>query len=111
MRLIYGLISLPLLALVLCFALANRQDVILSFWPADAQVALPLSILLLGVFVGGVLVGLFWSWCASLGRRIESLRLRRALRILNEDKAVQPPTAPASPSASFSQKLIGVFKK
>lgn len=114
MRIIRWLIGLPIILVILCFALVNRGNVTLSFWPSDIDVNLPLSLLIIGIFFAGAVFGQLLAWLASLSRRIESARLRRALQRLQNDKAILPPEPTANPSTlqpSLIAKLKGVFKK
>lgn len=91
LRLLRWVICLPIVFIVLGFALVNRGDVTLSFWPSDVEIALPLSLLIVGVFFAGALFGQALAWLGSLGRRIEAARLKRAMQKLQSDQAVLPP--------------------
>lgn len=57
MRFLTWLISLPIPIVVLIFALQNREQVELSFWPFDVQIAMPLSFLAVGLVAVGFVVG------------------------------------------------------
>ncbi len=114
LRLLRWVIGLPIILIVLGFALVNRGDVTLSFWPSDVEIALPLSLLIVGVFFAGALFGQALAWLGSLGRRIESARLKRAMQKLQSDQAILPPKdvttalSPAKPSSLA--KLTRFFK-
>ena len=82
MRFIYWLAT-ALLALVIAdFAVSNRVDVTLSFWPFPETIAtelfVPVLLALLLAFVAGLVVAWVWSWRArrrarERARRIEIL--------------------------------------
>jgi uncharacterized integral membrane protein len=66
-RIVTALILVPLAIVVISFAVANRQSVVISFDPFD-QVhpavtrALPLYLLMLMLLIGGVVVGGSAAW-------------------------------------------------
>lgn len=73
MRKLYGLFILAITAALLIFAVSNRADVNLRFWPLPWEIVVPLFVaLFLSAAVGIVLTAL-----ASLGAR---WRWRRAAR-------------------------------
>ena len=66
-RIVTALILVPLAILVLSFAVANRQSVVVSFDPFDQAHpaltrALPLYLLMLVLLIGGVVVGGIAAW-------------------------------------------------
>ena len=66
-RIVTALILLPLAILVIGFAVANRQSVVVSFDPFDQAHpaltrALPLYLLMLMLLIGGVVVGGIAAW-------------------------------------------------
>jgi uncharacterized integral membrane protein len=96
-----AIVLIPLAAVLIAFAVANRQTVTVSFDPFDpAQPAyaasLPLFILILvilifGVLLGGIAVWLRqarWAWAARRAEK-ENRELRLALDRLKHE----PPTA------------------
>lgn len=113
LRILSWIITVPLALLVLDFALSNRGDVTVSFWPSDLEISLPLSILLLGVWLIGLFMGQLMGWFSSFARRIETRRLKKALRALQEDTRVLPPSGKPTLPARFLSKINfqGVFKK
>jgi uncharacterized integral membrane protein len=66
-KLITALILVPLAVLLVAFAVANRQSVIVSFDPFDAShpafaLAVPLFALLLAALLAGVVIGGVAAW-------------------------------------------------
>jgi uncharacterized integral membrane protein len=66
-RIVTALILLPLAIVVISFAVANRQSVVVSFDPFDQAHpaltrALPLYLLMLMLLIGGVVVGGSAAW-------------------------------------------------
>jgi uncharacterized integral membrane protein len=78
-RIVTALILVPLAIVVISFAVANRQSVVVSFDPFD-QVhpaftrALPLYLLMLMLLIGGVVVGGSAAW-------LRQAKWRRAARL------------------------------
>lgn len=100
LRFLSWLLSLPFVITALIFALANRGEVALSFWPFDATITLPLSILILGLLILGVGMGLTLGFVGGLGKRLEARHLRKALLKLQEDTKIIPPS-PTPPIATM----------
>ena len=66
-KIVTALILLPLAIIVISFAVANRQSVVVSFDPFDQAHpaltrALPLYLLMLVLLIGGVVVGGIAAW-------------------------------------------------
>ena len=66
-RIVTALILVPLAIIVISFAVANRQSVVVSFDPFDQAHpaltrALPLYLLMLMLLIGGVVVGGIAAW-------------------------------------------------
>lgn len=76
------LIAIPLLVLLVAFALSNQQLVRLGLWPTDILVDMPLSVAVLiaaGVFF---IVGGFMTWATALAARARARRAERQVRQL-----------------------------
>jgi len=76
------LLAIPLLLILVLFALSNRQVVPLGLWPTDILVYAPLSIAVLiaaGLFF---IAGAFMTWGNSLTMRSRARRAERAVRQL-----------------------------
>ncbi len=81
------LLMLPVLIVLIAFALSNQQPVRLGLWPTDVQVDLPISIAVLiaaGVFF---VVGAFVTWGASVAARSRARRAERQVRALENEVA------------------------
>ncbi|MFY9288749.1 MAG: lipopolysaccharide assembly protein LapA domain-containing protein [Alphaproteobacteria bacterium] len=107
MRIFSGLFGLIFLAIALCFALANRQNALLSLWPFGVELEVPLYLLTLGTLFLGLLFGSVIAWLAMLPYRMQNRRLRKditALHVKIEDLQ-QTVIAPSASRAS------GVSKK
>src|SRR5262245_33326642 len=66
-KVVSAFILIPLAAVIVSFAVANRQAVIISFYPFDPEdpafsFALPLYALILSLIVLGVIVGGIAAW-------------------------------------------------
>lgn len=90
-----ALIAIPVLLVLVLFALSNRGTVTLRLWPTDFAWNAPLSLAVLVVaavfFVAGALLG--WSGTVPLRRRAR--RAEAALRLLEAQRpvALPPPEA------------------
>ncbi len=76
------LIALPLLALLVLFALSNQQPVRLGLWPSDYTVQLPLSLAILAGMAVAFLAGGTMVWLSELGRRRRARQAERTVRLL-----------------------------
>lgn len=76
------LIAIPLLVILVAFALSNQQVVQLGLWPTDILVDIPLSVAVLvaaGVFF---VVGGFMTWTTALAARARARGAERTVRQL-----------------------------
>jgi uncharacterized integral membrane protein len=107
-KIVTAVILVPLAAIIIAFAVANRQIVTVSFDPFDAAqpayaASLPLFVLIfvlviIGVLVGGIATWLRhsrWRWAARRAEN-ENRELRLQLDRLQRDLATGP-TARLSP--------------
>ena len=69
------LVTLPLAALLVLFAVSNTAVVTLGLWPFDRTVELPLSVAVLGVSAVAFLFGAIVVWTAGLPVRMRARRL------------------------------------
>lgn len=102
-KIVTAIILVPLAAIIIAFAVANRQFVTVSFDPFDAAqpayaASLPLFALILilvifGVLLGGIVTWLRlarWRWAARRAEK-ENRELRLQLDLLQRDLAAPPP--------------------
>ena len=76
------LIALPLLLLLVLFALSNRQPVSLHIWPTDYAATLPLSLAVLGSMAVAFLSGGLLVWVSELVQRRRARRAEQTVRLL-----------------------------
>ena len=107
-RIVSAIILIPLMVIVVGFAVANRQAVTLSFDPFSSTspayaVTLPLFIVVFALVIIGVIVGGTAVWFGQ--RRIRRARRRLDAEVaalhgeidgLRRDVAAQPPSAARS---------------
>jgi lipopolysaccharide assembly protein A len=95
------IIGIPLLLLMILFALSNTQPVRLGLFPTDLSIEVPLSVAILvalgvGFFCGGLRV-----WIAALRHRRAAKRAEEKVRVLEarhqEMKARSPVPAALAP--------------
>ena len=108
-KIVTAVILVPLAAIIIAFAVANRQAVTVSFDPFDAvqpayAASLPLFVLILilvvfGVLLGGVTAWLRewrWRWAARRAEK-ENQELRLELDRMRHDLTSQPPARLSPP--------------
>jgi uncharacterized integral membrane protein len=104
MRVVYWIFAGLLAALAGLFALGNRADVTVDFWPLGPAVAMPVFVALVGALYLGFALGAVVTWLAqgrARRRAREATRRADALaRELAEAKAAagKPPAPPAAPA-------------
>ncbi len=76
------LIALPLLLVLVVFALSNRMVVPLGFWPFDYSLELPLSLAILGAMALAFLIGGAMLWGAAFAQRRRARRAEHAVKLL-----------------------------
>ncbi len=76
------LIALPLLVLLVLFALSNTEPVRLALWPSDYTLQVPLSLAVLGAMAIAFLTGGLMVWLSELGQRRRARRAEQALQLL-----------------------------
>jgi uncharacterized integral membrane protein len=78
------IIGLPVLLLLVLFALSNTEPVAIGIWPTDYTVQAPFSIaVLVGAAVAFLLGGLI-VWIGELGQRRRARRAEDHARVLEE---------------------------
>ena len=111
MKLFYRLLFIPVAAVFVVFAVANRHALTLDLWPLPLEIDLPVYIAVLGALVAGMVVGGSAQWIsdgkwrrrARAGRRKASALERRltlveAAREEGRDEPPAPAPAPGAPS-------------
>jgi uncharacterized integral membrane protein len=76
------LIGLPVLLLLVLFALSNTAAVRLHLWPTDFALELPLSLAVLGATAIAFLAGGTTVWVSELAQRRRARRAEHAVRLL-----------------------------
>jgi uncharacterized integral membrane protein len=76
------LIALPLLLLLVLFALSNTAPVRLHLWPTDYALELPLSLAVLGGMAIASLAGGLTVWISELAQRRRARRAEQTVRLL-----------------------------
>jgi lipopolysaccharide assembly protein A len=81
MRLI---IAIPLLIILVVFALSNTEPVRLGFWPTGLALDVPLSVAVLVGMAVAFLLGALIVWVGELGQRRRARRAEHVARLLEE---------------------------
>ena len=76
------LLALPVLLVLVLFALTNTQPVQLGLWPTDLSITVPLSLAVLGAMAVTFFLGALAIWPRILGARGRARRAERDRRLL-----------------------------
>ncbi|MEJ0020641.1 MAG: LapA family protein [Acetobacteraceae bacterium] len=76
------LIAIPLLLVLVLFALSNTAPVRLGLWPTDYTLQLPLSLAVLLAMAVAFLAGGTLVWFNELGQRRRARRAEHTVRLL-----------------------------
>ena len=76
------LIALPLLILLVLFALSNTAPIRLGLWPSDYSLQLPLSLAILGAMALAFLAGGIVVWVSELAQRRRARHAEQTVRLL-----------------------------
>jgi uncharacterized integral membrane protein len=108
-RYLSWLVTFPVMVVVVVFAVANRQEVTLHFWPLAESGPVPVWLLVLGSFLAGILVGWLIMWVATAPRRRRARQtaerareLARQLAELRRQQAAQPAGAAAPATGALA---------
>ena len=82
MMLVRLIIGVPLILLLVLFALSNVEPVSLGLWPTDYAVQVPLSVAVLVGAAIAFLVGGLLVWLTELGQRRRARRAEDTVRVL-----------------------------
>jgi uncharacterized integral membrane protein len=92
------LIALPLLLLLVLFALSNAAPVRLGLWPTDFTLQLPLSLAVLAAMAIAFLAGGTIVWFSEFAQRRRARHAEQTVRLLEAQvqdlKARLPPVPP-----------------
>ena len=99
MRIVRLVIVIPLLLLLVLFALSNTKALRLGLWPTDYALELPASVAILGAMAVAFLAGAFLVWVSELGQRRRARHAEQAVNLLEEQvKALKAQLSPPNPS-------------
>jgi uncharacterized integral membrane protein len=102
-RLVYWFVTAALALILIVFAVSNREEVSLSFWPFELEKPWPLYLVVLLALFVGFLLGEFVAWvngrrwrreARARGRRIEALERELAATHSRLADAAPPPPVP-----------------
>ncbi len=81
------LFAVPVLLLLVLFALTNTQPAQLGLWPTDLSITVPLSFAVLGAMAITFFLGALVIWPRSLAARSRARRAERARQVLEAQVA------------------------
>jgi uncharacterized integral membrane protein len=100
MRLIHWFVTLPAVAVLIVFAVSNRESVSVEFWPLPVRLDTPLYLVVLLALLVGFLIGELIAWInAGKARRRARERARRIEALERELAAAQAKAAAPPPQS------------
>lgn len=96
MRFLSWLVTLPIPVIVVIFALQNREQVELSFWPFDVEIAMPLSFLAVGLVATGIVVGVLFMQFSVLKLWNKKRKLEKTIKNLQSQLSTEKAKAAES---------------
>ena len=101
MRLVHWIVTLPAAAVLVVFAVSNREPATVAFWPLPARLDAPLYLVVLLALLVGFLAGELVAWInAGRARRLARERARRIEALERELAATQANFGLAPPSSN-----------
>lgn len=95
MRWVRLIVGLPLLAILISFALSNRAPITLGLWPTDVTIELPASVAILGAAAITFLLGGLVVWVTELQQRHRARRAEHAVKLLEDQVRMLQARLPA----------------
>ena len=86
-----AIIMLPVLLLLVLFALSNTAPVQLGIWPTDWSIELPAAVAILGASAVAFIAGALLVWLGEQGRRRQHRRARQHITRLESQLRERPP--------------------
>ena len=110
-KIITGVIVIPLLIVVVGFAVANRQAVTVSFDPFSSAapayaVTLPLFVIIFVLLIIGVIIGGAAAWMRQASWRRSARRLDAQVRDLHSEVDAMRASSPATPERREPPSLV-----
>ncbi len=102
MRLIVGI---PLLIVLLLFALSNQQDVRLALWPTDFTLQAPIAIAILAAAAAAFIIGALFTWLGGMGQRRRARRAEDTVRLLEGQIAALKSRLPTTTAGTSLSRL------
>jgi uncharacterized integral membrane protein len=87
MKFLFWLVLVLVVAVLIVFAVSNRETVTIDFWPLPTLVDIPLYLVILGTLVFGFIVGELMGWIGSWRWRREARRGRDRIAMLERELA------------------------
>jgi lipopolysaccharide assembly protein A len=81
------LLAIPLMIILIVFALSNKQVVQLGLWPTDILIDLPVSLAVLGIAGLFFLFGALVAWSGTIAERSRARRAEATVRQLEAQLA------------------------
>jgi putative membrane protein len=95
------IIAVPVLIVVVLFALSNKAPTEFRLWPTDYSVVLPLSLAVLGAMAVAFIIGAAVLWLSVLAARHRARRAERQVQVLEAQVAELKARLTPTPGSSL----------
>ena len=104
MRFVYGLLFALLALAIVIFAVSNRAEISVTFWPLPALLEAPLYLVVLLALGAGFLLGEFVAWINAGRWRREARRRARRIEALERELAATQAQLPRHEDARLAPR-------
>ena len=109
LRYLSWIVTVPLAALVISFAVSNRDPAVLKLWPLPFELEMPVFLPVLGALATGFIVGGFIAWWSGgRYRRLARRQRNRLNRITAEAEALKAKEEQTAESETRKQEAARI---
>ncbi|SCA56113.1 conserved exported hypothetical protein [Candidatus Terasakiella magnetica] len=111
MKLLSWLIFLPFAAVVVIFAISNRAEIAVNFWPLPFSQDIPLYLLSLGTLAFGFFFGALLTWLSVAKWRVIAMSRKKDTKYAETEVArLQEQLAEAQKQQKPNQEVLPAVK-
>ena len=96
------LLLIPVLILIIAFALSNQAPVQLGLWPTGITTELPLSIAVLAIGAICFVLGAAFTWAGRIAATARAMQAERTVAVLRAQLAARPTAIPNTPGTGLA---------
>lgn len=96
------LLLIPVLILIIAFALSNQAPVQLGLWPTGITTELPLSIAVLAIGAMCFVLGAAFTWAGRIAATARAIQAERTVAVLRAQLADRPVAISNTPGTGLA---------